>query len=131
MPARGRCDGFAARRSAWAHHHPPHASIALDTAPSHFDGMLVIVRYAAFYCEENVWWLAQEARFAGTGCDVLVITNEHRSVATFAMRAAGRLDRCVGWDYHVVLVARGEVWDLDCLAGMPLALDAWVDACFG
>ena len=88
-----------------------------------------MTHYAAFYCEENVWWLAQEPRFADA--DVVVITNEHRAVATFAMRAAGALDRCVGWDYHVVLVARGEVWDLDCLAGMPLAVAAWADACFG
>ena len=106
-------------------------------------------RYAAFYCEENVWWLAQEPRFAERACDVVLVTNSHRSVAVFAQRAGRGPDRGIVWDYHVVLAMSnanrglpggagcrpvasidGEIWDLDCVVGAPLAARAWLDASF-
>ncbi len=93
------------------------------------------LRYAAFYCEENVWWLAQEPRFEGRARHAVFITNASRSVAMFAQRAGRGPARAVAWDYHVVLAVserdgRAEIWDLDCVLGAPLAFEDWLDACF-
>lgn len=91
-------------------------------------------RYAPFYCEENVWWLAQEARFAGLPADVVVVSNERRRVAVWGQRAARAEGEPVVWDYHVVLAVQGargtEVWDLDCARGAPLAGAEWLEASF-
>ena len=92
------------------------------------------MRYAAFYCEENVWWLAQDPRFAALARDVVLVTNAQRSVAVFAQRAGPGPDRGVVWDYHVVLVVRrpagAEIWDLDCALGAPVPAATWLDASF-
>lgn len=89
-------------------------------------------RYASSYCEENVWWLAQEPRFEGMSADVVVISNEPRAVAMRAQRAGG--GNTIVWDYHVVLAAHAatgvEVWDLDCTLGAPIAAARWLDASF-
>ncbi len=90
-------------------------------------------RYAPVYCEENVWWLAQEPRFAGLRAEVVVVSNVRRTVALFHQRAALSGEPVV-WDYHVVLAVHArsgvEVMDLDCVLGAPLAGSAWLDASF-
>jgi hypothetical protein len=90
-------------------------------------------RYAPYYCEENVWWLAQEPGFAGLRAEVAFVTNERRTVRMRAQRASGT-GADVVWDYHVVLAvwrdASVEVWDLDCTRGMPISATEWIDASF-
>lgn len=90
-------------------------------------------RYAPYYCEENVWWLAQEPRFAGLRSEAVIVSNDQRSVAVSCQRASVAGEPVV-WDYHVVLAVHGaqgvEVWDLDCTRGAPLAASAWIDASF-
>ena len=90
-------------------------------------------RYAPSYCEENVWWLAQEARFAGLPAEAVIVSNAARAVQMSAQRASASGEPVL-WDYHVVLAVRAaqgiEVWDLDCTAGAPLAACAWLDASF-
>ena len=92
--------------------------------------------YAAFYCEENVWHLSQDARLGDRQRWVAFISNPSRSCALWSQRASASPELPVIWDYHVVLLAessRGsgvEVWDLDSLAGMPLALDLYLKATF-
>lgn len=94
-----------------------------------------VIRYAPYYCEENVWWLARDPRFAGLAREVVLVSNEHRTCALFHQRAADAPGAPVVWDYHVVLAIhreRGvEVWDLDCELGAPLTARAWLDASFG
>jgi hypothetical protein len=91
------------------------------------------VRHAPYYCEENVWWLAQEPRFSGLRSEVVFVSNERRTVAMRAQRA-GPAGEAIVWDYHVVLAVRGtegvEVWDLDCTEGAPISARAWLDASF-
>jgi protein N-terminal glutamine amidohydrolase len=91
-------------------------------------------RYAPFYCEENVWWLAQEARFAGQGAEVVLVSNAKRTVLVWGQRAARSRGEPIVWDYHVVLAARSaagvEVWDLDSVVGAPLPAAAWIDTSF-
>jgi hypothetical protein len=89
-----------------------------------------LTRYAAFYCEENVWWLAREPRFAAA--EVVVISNRARTVAMDAQRAGE--GRPLVWDYHVVLAVPGaggvEVWDLDTTLGLPVLGARWLEASF-
>lgn len=94
-----------------------------------------VSRYTPFYCEENVYWLAQDPRFVNRDSEVVFISNERRACALFHQRAAPAPGEPVFWDYHVVLAVRTdervEVWDLDCDLGMPLPAIAWLDATFG
>lgn len=90
-------------------------------------------RYAPYYCEENVWWLAQEKREGEARAEVAIVTNAARSVV-FAAQRASEDGLPITWDYHVVLASfspRGtEVWDLDCVLGMPLPARTWLEASF-
>jgi hypothetical protein len=90
------------------------------------------IDYAAFYCEENIWRLCQNPALADMDCDVVFISNHARQCALWGQRAGRSGDGLVLWDYHVVLLARGEqgaqIWDLDAMAGCPLAFEAWWEA---
>lgn len=90
-------------------------------------------RYAPYYCEENVWWLARQERGGEQRAEVAIITNTARSVL-FAAQRASTDGLPITWDYHVVLTsfasAGAAVWDLDCTLGMPLPARTWIDASF-
>jgi hypothetical protein len=79
------------------------------------------------YCEENVWLLWQDPRFAGAR--VALISNSERTVALGAQRAGA--DGVVVWDYHVVLASSAEVYDLDSLLPFPCPLERYLEATFG
>lgn len=84
--------------------------------------------YQPFYCEENVWWLAQSPSVPAD-CYAIVITNRDRRVAMRNQRAGEPPDHDVVWDYHVVLADDHHVWDLDCVLGMPLTRGQWIASC--
>lgn len=90
--------------------------------------------YTPFWCEENVWWLAQEPREGVVHAEVAFVSNRHRTVALWSQRAAATPDLPVVWDYHVVLAtfgARGvEVHDLDSTLGAPVPASRWLDGTF-
>jgi hypothetical protein len=82
-------------------------------------------RYTAYFCEENVWWLARsltDAGIAAARMQVLLFSNATQSVLLLNQRAAQR-GQPVAWDYHVVLrVDIGEspqVLDLDTRLDFP------------
>jgi hypothetical protein len=79
-------------------------------------------RYQAFFCEENVYHLAGEPRFAARPRQVVFISNPTRSTAMWNQRAAGAPGVAMLWDYHVVLLVAEpwEVWDLDTFLGLPV-----------
>lgn len=85
--------------------------------------------YQAFYCEENAWRLAARLAEAGAAPALVFISNALRQVVLFSQRAANAHGYVV-WDYHVVVLAHGQVHDLDCTAGTPLPLAAWIAASF-
>lgn len=91
-------------------------------------------RYAPNYCEENVWHLCGEPRFAGVEARVVFVSNAARACALWCQRAAERPGEAVVWDYHVILVARSacgwEVWDLDSTLGAPVALGDYLAMTF-
>jgi hypothetical protein len=88
---------------------------------------VISARYTPYYCEENIWWLAQEL-----GGEVVMLANPWGVSQLFQQRAAERPGEPVRWDYHVILSrtigAMTEVWDLDCLLGAPLPAVEWLAA---
>lgn len=96
------------------------------------------MRYAAFFCEENVWHLARDrCALAGERAVVFVLGADpaRPAVAVWQQRAAAGAPLVV-WDYHVVLLeradpARGwEVWDQDTTLGLPVDVDQWIEGSF-
>lgn len=89
--------------------------------------------YAPYYCEENIWQLAQSRAFSPGQADVVFISNAQRSCPLWSQRACLEHGEPVFWDYHVVLVIRGPVntvMDLDSTLGSPLEPARWWDATF-
>ena len=79
-------------------------------------------RWVPYYCEENVYHLAQHPAVAGRPREVVFIGNAERSCAMWRQSAAVRPGWPILWDYHVVLLCAEpwEVWDLDTTLGMPV-----------
>jgi len=93
---------------------------------------MVPTAYQPYYCEENIWHLCRDPRFAGRECQVLFISNLQQSVAIWSARLAPP-DEPVIWDYHVVLLCREgdwQIWDLDTRLAQPCAADAFLRASF-
>ena len=92
------------------------------------------VDYTAFYCEENIWRLDRSPECAPLSRWGVFISNHRREVPTWSMRAAGKADEPVLWDYHVVLLTHGEagheVWDLDFIHGAPVTVEQWLALAF-
>ncbi|EFN57465.1 hypothetical protein CHLNCDRAFT_13094, partial [Chlorella variabilis] len=83
--------------------------------------------YTACWCEENVWWLAQQlvAQLPAWRLAIIFISNSHKMVPVWYQRAG--LGKVVCWDYHVLLVAQQEggealVFDLDTTLPFPCSL---------
>lgn len=82
-------------------------------------------RYTAYFCEENVWWLARsltEAGIAAAHMQVLLFSNATQSVLLLNQRAADP-GQPVAWDYHVVLRVdidpSPQILDLDTRLDFP------------
>lgn len=90
--------------------------------------------YCPFYCEENAWHLAAERSLGPGERDVVVVSNEGRSVAMWQQRSAVRSGDAVVWDYHVFVVAHGRagarVWDFDCALGLDVDALGYLEASF-
>lgn len=84
--------------------------------------------YQPWWCEENVWRLSQRSRHAGSAA--IFVSNAHRQVALWSQRAGRPGDGLCVWDYHVVLLSDGCIWDPDCSLGAPLPLESWLEASF-
>ncbi len=80
-------------------------------------------RYHPFYCEENAWWLCQEAGLQDQDPHVVFISNPGLECLFWHQRAAAPGAPIV-WDYHVVVLTKaagGLIWDLDSRLGWPVA----------
>ncbi len=92
-------------------------------------------RYQAYYCEENIWHLCQEARFEGQEGKVVLISNPTRSCALWYQRASPDPLQALLWDYHVIFMAHQDggwwVWDLDTALGLPVPFSLYCRATFG
>ncbi len=86
-------------------------------------------RYQPFYCEENVYWLVQDERLVEGAPHAVFITSTAGRCWLMEQRASPP-GVPTWWDYHVVAVAHGQVWDLDSRLGMPVPAGVYVDATF-
>jgi protein N-terminal glutamine amidohydrolase len=90
--------------------------------------------YQPFYCEENIWLLAQDPRCGDGERLVALITGAEGHVAMWHQKPADGPSEPLLWDYHVVLLVRSNttwhVWDFECDLGMPMAAESWITACF-
>jgi hypothetical protein len=89
--------------------------------------------YAPMWCEENIWQRVVGATVDLARRHVVFISNASRTVACWSQRAAPPGEAVV-WDYHVVLLTRGEggvaIEDPDCTVGERLPFAAWRRATF-
>ncbi|MCB9640334.1 MAG: hypothetical protein H6728_06795 [Myxococcales bacterium] len=94
--------------------------------------------YQAYYCEENVWKLAQEPRFSTVEGYAVFISNPDKTCALWHQRASESLYEPIVWDYHVIyLAATGpvaqvawQVWDLDTRLGCPVSFVEYIEQTF-
>jgi protein N-terminal glutamine amidohydrolase len=89
-------------------------------------------RYQAFYCEENIWYLAQEL-----GCEqayVVFICNHAGAVFCWNQRGCPDQNTPIMWDYHVVFLKQKEhlwhIWDLDTALAQPSPLTEYMPNTF-
>lgn len=105
-------------------------SEAPPTAPALDRGS---VPYGAFFCEENIWHLAQHEGLAGADRYVAFISNPDSSVALWGQQVAPPGEPVV-WDYHVVLFARHhgriDVYDLDSRLDFPTEMQDYLRETF-
>ncbi len=88
-------------------------------------------RYWPFFCEENIWHLCSDRVSMDTPDDerrVVFVSNPRRQVAMRYQRAGGKTG--VVWDYHVVLLAAGRLWDLDTTLGFGISSALWLEESF-
>lgn len=92
--------------------------------------------YTAFFCEENVWWLARrlaECGISKADMDVIFLSNGAMSVLLLEQRAA-RPRAPMVWDYHVVLRLRDAdgswIFDRDSRLPCPLPCADYLAATF-
>ena len=80
--------------------------------------------YQAFYCEENIWHLAQVKHSAQIKTQVLFISNPQQSVELWLQKASGNPQEAVIWDYHVILLCQEQgkymVYDFDSFLAFPV-----------
>lgn len=90
-----------------------------------------MTRYAPFYCEENIWHLANDRHIQG----VAFISNPRRQVACFA-QGRSKTGEVMVWDYHVIgfgidsATATLSVWDPDSTLPCPCPALRYLAATF-
>ena len=80
-------------------------------------------RYTPFYCEENIWHLAQEECFRGREAFVSIISGKGIYRRLWFQSQAEDHESPIYWDYHVVLLVYDggwRAWDLDTTLGLPV-----------
>ncbi len=90
------------------------------------------LKHQAFWCEENIWHLAQAPVTVADKRLVLAMSGPSGHVACW-QQAAGEPGEGVLWDYHVVLATKSatwQIWDLDSRLGAPVAAETWLKETF-
>lgn len=93
--------------------------------------------YQANFCEENIWWLAQDPYFEDSECYVCIAAHPSKKSPSIQVRfqkGGTTEDMLVKWDYHVFLFAKKpneefRAWDFDTTLGFPIDASAYM-LCF-
>jgi protein N-terminal glutamine amidohydrolase len=89
--------------------------------------------YTPYYCEENIWQLCQMPALSQCQCNVVFISNKEQSCPLWKQRAGAAIEGFVLWDYHVILLAKRnawEVWDLDTTLDLPTNFPLYIEETF-
>lgn len=86
------------------------------------------LKYCPYYCEENIWHLCQEPELQRSSSRVIFISNETRQCA-FSNQSVSE-DGFIVWDYHVILLSAGMIWDFDTRLPFPTPLDKYLKGTF-
>ncbi len=83
---------------------------------------LSTLRYQPFYCEENIFHLCQNPRFAARTPAALFVSGASGECVMWQQKQARRPGAAMAWDYHVILLVRDpwEIWDFDTTLGFPV-----------
>jgi hypothetical protein len=87
--------------------------------------------YCPYFCEENVWHLCSDRETIAGPMEerrVVFVSNARKQVAIRHQRAGA--GGPVVWDYHVVLLAAGRLWDLDTTLGLGISPAQWLTESF-
>ena len=90
-------------------------------------------RYTPFYCEENIWHLAQEQCFRGQEAFVSIVSGKGSYRRLWFQNQAVDQESPVLWDYHVLLLVFDngwQVWDLDTTLGLPVPVETYFQKTF-
>ncbi len=90
-------------------------------------------RYTPFYCEENIWHLAQEKCFLGLDTFVAIVSGKGSYRRLWFQNQAADQESPVFWDYHVLLLVFDNgwhVWDLDTTLGLPVTAETYFQKTF-
>jgi hypothetical protein len=90
------------------------------------------ILHQPFWCEENIWHLAQHTATTAVDSLVLVLTGAQAQVACWNQKAGDDSDAIL-WDYHVVLATYSGGWqirDLDSRLGYPVTAAEWLRGTF-
>jgi len=90
-------------------------------------------RYTPYYCEENIWYLAQEECFRGQETHAVLISGKGPYRRFWHQANAKHPDLPVLWDYHAILLSYRKgwwVWDLDTTLGLPVSADSYFHKTF-
>lgn len=86
-----------------------------------------------FWCEENIWHLAQHPAVAAARERLVVVLTGAQGPVACWQQKAGIVGAPVFWDYHVVLATRfdgWQIWDLDARLGCPTTAAQWMRTTF-
>lgn len=88
--------------------------------------------YAAYFCEENIWQLANAMQ--SSSAKIVFISNQERQCALWNQRLASP-GKSVVWDYHVVLLEENQgswlVYDFDSVLAWGVSLQQYLIHTFG
>lgn len=90
-------------------------------------------QYTPFYCEENIWQLAQEHCFRGQQTMVVMVSGKGSHRRLWLQNQSRNPQTPVLWDYHVILLSFDDgwwVWDLDTVLGLPVHAATYFPATF-
>lgn len=85
--------------------------------------MSIYYKYHPYYCEENIWHLAQELVSILKNTKVIFISNTIQRVELYYQQATDTSYQGIVWDYHVVLLGMQQnkwmIYDLDTFLPCP------------
>jgi len=91
--------------------------------------------YASCFCEENCYKLVERlASRQGSAeeppINVLFISSKSRATPIWCQRSSAKKGECVLWDYHVVVLCGGDIFDLDSTLPFPSNAREYINAAF-